>query len=452
MLRSIHSRLLFVASLVLAAFFGLSGIALEKAFRQSVEEAARERLQGQIYGLLGAADVDTEGRMRLPRTLPDPRLSEPDSGLYARVVGENGAYQWSSPSLVGRSADFVRPVLPGEEVFQWISTPGRGEFLVLNFGVLWEDNEGQELAYTFAVAVATAGMLAQVGEFRATLFFWLGGAALLLLLVQGGVLRWGLRPLRRVASDLRRIESGRASELEGQYPPELKGLTRNINSLIKHGRASQTRYRNTLGDLAHSLKTPLAVLQGAVESGETDTLHQTARDQIQRMNEIIGYQLQRAAAARSDVAHALPVGPVVEKIVATLQKVYRDKGVSCSRELNPDAVFFGDEGDLMEVLGNLLENAFKYAAGVVRVHVGGSGPDQNEAHFVEITIEDDGPGILESAREQVLHRGERGDQQLPGQGIGLSVADEIIRIYGGELTIGESELGGAKLSIHLRRE
>jgi two-component system sensor histidine kinase PhoQ len=440
---SIHLRMVIAASFVLAAFFGLSGYALDKAFRDSVEVALKDRLQGHVYALLAAADTNTSGRMRMPETLPDPRFSNPDSGLYARITGEQGAYRWSSPSLVGRNLEFAPELEAGERRFLRSAT-GEGLHLFA-FGLVWEDNKGRELAYTIVVAESGATVAAQISRFRLTLFLWLGGAALLLLIVQGLVLRWGLGPLRRVAQDLQRIKQGESSALEGDYPSELRGLTQNINLLIRHGQASQTRYRNSLGDLAHSLKTPLAVLQGAVDRGDEANLRQAVQEQVPRMSDIVQYQLQRAAAAgRSDMVQAVAVAPILEKILNTLEKVYLDKGVTCRSELKGEARFFGDEGDLFEILGNILENAFKYCRSRVRVRTTGSAGEQPS---LRVSVEDDGPGIEEEEVGELLRRGGRRDEQVPGQGIGLSIADEIVRLYDGVLEIGQSDLGGARITL-----
>lgn len=444
---SLQTRLVVAGSLILVAFLGLTGMALDRAFRDSIETATIDKLKGQVYALLGAADVDRKGRLRLPELLTDPGLSEPDSGLYAQVQGESGAYSWQSPSMVGRDPEKIKPTPVGEFRFRRSAMPD--EMFILSFGVLWEDNTGREQAYTIMVSQTTDSLVSQIESFRFTMFLWMGGSALVLLLAQVLVLRWGLMPLRQVADDLKRIEAGDTDRLKGDYPKELLGLTQNINSLISHGQASQERYRNSLGDLAHSLKTPLAVMQGAIDSHDHDSLHEAVTEQLPRMDEIVRYQLQRASASgRSDVTRAQQVAPVVSKIVNTLQKVYHDKGVTCSQDLDDKAMFYGDQGDLMEFLGNLLENAFKYCAGYAAVSVECPEHEEGARLPLLLTIEDDGAGIPESEWKRVLGRGERQDQQQQGQGIGLAVADDIIRLYGGDLKIGHSELGGTKIDIN----
>ncbi|MES9856032.1 MAG: ATP-binding protein [Sedimenticola sp.] len=436
---SIHSRLLWAATLVLVAFLGLGGLALDRAYRDSLEQAVEARLMGHIYQLLGAAETDEKGRMRLSKNLSDPRFANPDSGLYAQAKGEEGGYRWQSHSTIGSALALLQQVVPGQQRFQHLAS-----HYILNFGLLWEDDSGRELDYTFAVAESDQAIKAQISAFRESILFWFGGAALVLLLAQWAALRWGLGPLRQAAQRLKLIESGEAEHLEGQYPKELTGLVRNINSLIHTGRSTQERYRNSLGDLAHSLKTPLAVLQGAVDKGDADELREAVKEQVPRMDQIVSYQLKRAAAmGRRGLADNTAVAPVVTRLIRTLEKVYREKGVDCKSQLDEMAIFPGGEGDLMELLGNLLENAFKYCRSQVAVTLLVTGAEPR----LEIHIDDDGPGIPEAERSGVLQRGKRADQRAQGQGIGLSVADEIIRLYGGEIQIQDSELGGATVVV-----
>lgn len=440
---SIHGRLLLAASVVLAAFLGLGALGLDRAFRDSAESALQTQLMGQVYALLGAADTDEQGRMRLPETLPDPRLSNPASGLYAQVSGEQGNYHWHSPSAVGRNLPMIDGIPPGQPHFEYLASDD--SLYLLSYSLLWEDDAGGEIAYLFAVAENASGLQQRVAAFRRTILLWLGSAAVILLLVQGVVLRWGLKPLRAVAQDLRMIETGSRTRLEGDYPRELRRLTDGINSMIQQGESSRDRYRNSLGDLAHSLKTPLAVLQGAAEGGDAGLLREAVAEQVPRMNDIVQYQLKSAAVAGRGVSltHKTRVRPVIDKLVNTLQKVYRDKTIDCRCSVAENALFPAEQGDLLECLGNILENAFKYARTTVVVDFERT-PDGKR---VSLGIGDDGPGIPVAVRERVLRRGERADQRTPGQGIGLSVASEIVHLYGGDLDIGESDLGGARIVI-----
>jgi two-component system sensor histidine kinase PhoQ len=445
---SLQSRLLLAASLVLAGFIGATGLALDKAFHVSAEAAMQDQLQSHVYALLAAVDEDKDGHMIPPRELPEPRFSEPDSGLYAVITNHENNPLWRSTSLTGRDINVTEQQMPGKRSFSQLVRSGM-QLYVLTFGVAWEDYAGAEALYTFTVAEDATGFQSEIDSFRSTLWRWLGGMALVLLLAQGAILRWGLRPLRTVTADLQQIEKGHADRLEGHYPKELAGLTSSLNSLIEHSKAVQIRYRNSLGDLAHSLKTPLAILQSS-QSGDAgshsnpDDGQSLVSEQVERMDDIISHQLQRASVSgRATLAKPVPISKVVERLVRSLDKVYRDKQVAVNLELDPAPTFTGDEADLTEILGNLLENAYKYCMRTVLVHV------KSDQHTggVEISIEDDGPGIAADQIDTVLLRGKRMDESIPGQGIGLSMANEIITVYGGQLTITASPLGGTLIQV-----
>jgi two-component system, OmpR family, sensor histidine kinase PhoQ len=281
---------------------------------------------------------------------------------------------------------------------------------------------------------------------------YLGGAGLLLLGVVALVLRWSLRPLRRLARDLGEVERGEVEQLEGPYPSELTSLTDNLNAFIESEREHLTRYRNTLADLAHSLKTPLAVLRSRLDTDDAGLLRAEVQEQVGRMNEIVAYQLSRAATSGHQRFSApLEIEPKAEEIVRSLEKVYASRGVYCEFELDPTARFHGELGDLMELLGNLLENAFKWAGQRVLLTVR---PLQEAvpSHLagLHLVVEDDGPGIAPENVERLLQRGVRGDERVHGHGIGLSIVQDIVRSYRGELRVTRSEeLGGARFEVKI---
>lgn len=450
-MRSLRSRLLVAATLVLAGFLGATGAALFSAFRDSAETAMRDRLEGYAYALLAAADEDSVGRLQMPQALPDRRFLTPDSGLYALVTGTDGRYLWHSPSLAGQPADFLRVQSPGQRQFH-DQTLGDARLLVLNFGISWEDYQGQPLEYTLAVAVDTAPLLDEVEGFRVSLWTWLGGLALILLIAQGGILRWGLRPLQVVCDDLKRIETGMADRLEGGYPLELQGLAGALNTLIASSRANQQRYRNSLDDLAHSMKTPLAILRNAADQrDDPQSFRDTVQEQVSRMDEIVQHQLRRAAASGpTTLGRALDAPAVARRLANSLNKVYQDKPIRVQLVLRPDSRFFGDEADLMELLGNLMDNAYKYGRTQVRVRMAPLPGVPRPG--LAIQVEDDGPGIAPERVDEVMQRGRRMDQSIPGQGIGLSMVQEILEVYGGEIQIKASALGGACVQIRFPRD
>lgn len=447
---SLNARLLLASSVVLAAFLGITGLVLDRAFQASTEAALRDRLQGHLYALLAASDLDKRGQLQLPAELPDPRFSLIGSGLYAEVAGNTGIPVWRSKSLLGSNLVFAPSPSLGQRVFSKLSTDKGVPLLSLGFTVSWEAAAQGERRYTYRVAESLTSFDAEVNRFRRSLWGGLAAAAFLLLGVQSAVLRWSLAPLRRVSADLRAIEGGLAQRLQGDYPRELRQLTDNLNGLLASSDDLLKRYRDSLGNLAHSLKTPLAVLRGALD-GETnpDALRAIAREQLTGMSRLIEYQLQRAAASgRAPLTAPVQLKPVVEKIIAALAKVYADKNVNVSLDISEDVVFHGDAGDLTEMLGNLLDNAFKWCRGHVHIAAQRSSAPGALRPQLEIRIEDDGPGIAADMKARVLQRGVRADQTMPGHGLGLAMVQDTVLLYRGELQIANGPRAG--LIIRLR--
>lgn len=448
---SLNARLLIAASLVLLAFLGMTGLTLDRAFRESALVAVRDRLQAQVYMLLGAANLAPSRALALPGTIPEARFSTPGSGLYATIVDGNGRLIWRSPSLLGRTLSFPSPPDPGAFRFKSIGTSDGLDFFTLSFTVRWEVAPDTYRRYTFQVAENRQGFMNQVEEFRGNLWGWLSASALVLLGMQGIILHWGLRPLRQIARQVNEIEAGRRSELTGPYPKELRLLTKNLNALIRHSQAHLERYRHALGDLAHSLKTPLAVLHGAVENSPSNpNLNTTVQEQVEHMNRIVEYQLQRAAASgRIALAAPLRVEPVVRKVTDALTKVYADKNLRFVTEVEPGIAFYGDEGDLMEILGNLADNACKWSRNQVAICVKTVKTALQPQWILE--VQDDGPGIPAGQRRTILDRGKRADPTTAGHGIGLAVVRDIVEdVYRGNLEISQGSLGGALVRVRLQ--
>ena len=452
---SLQARSLAAASTVLAAFLALAFFALDNAFYSAARSALHERLQGYMYAYLAAADTSRSGALIPPEVGPDPRFDRPTaSGLYAAILGDRFAgsklQQWRSPSAIDRELPFDEPLPRGESRFSGPLPSTVGELYVLAQGVDWLTEGKTELHLTIYVAEDSGALDQQVVAFRRTLLFWLGvlGTALLLLLLL--VQRWSLAPLRRVAIDLAEVERGGQERLGSAYPRELSGLTTSIDNFIEGERERLKRYRNTLSDLAHSLKTPLAVMRSQLENdGDGRTLRWTVLEQVGRMDEIVAYQLSRAATSgHQTFATPLPIDACAEEIVRSLEKVYAAKGVLCEFELDAAARFHGDQGDLMELLGNLLENAFKWARR--RVVLSAAPVAGGQRPGLALHIEDDGPGIPTDQVEHLLQRGVRGDERVQGHGIGLSIVQDIVRAYRGELQVDRSPLlGGARFTVTL---
>lgn len=453
---SLQTRSLAAAGAILAAFLALTFVALDRAFVQATESGLRDRLQGYLYAYLAGSDTTRSGALIPPEVGPDPRFDEPAaSGLYAGIVGERilGSRDgsWRSPSAVGRELPFTAELPRGPAHFEGPLTTPEGDLFVLAQGVDWNAGGKNELHLTFYVAEDDRALRAQVDIYRRTLLGWLGGLGIVLVLLLLAVLRWSLAPLRTVSADLARVERGEEERLRASYPVELAGLTASLNAFIDGERERVKRYRNTLADLAHSLKTPLAVMRSQLEIGnDGQALRWTVLEQVGRMDEIVAYQLSRAATTgHQTFAAPLPVESFAEEIVRSLEKVYASKGVLCEFELDPAARFHGDQGDLMELLGNLLENAFKWARRRViltaRPLAGG------KRAGLELIVEDDGPGIPEDQVERMLQRGVRGDERVQGHGIGLAIVQDMLKSYRGDLVVDCSPtLGGARFLVRLK--
>ncbi len=436
---SLNARIGLSAAAVLAIFIVLTALALDRAFRDSAAAAMQERLRAQLYLVMAAAEVDRRGRVKMPERLAEPRLALPESGLYAMVRGEDGTSLWRSPSAVGVELPPGESLAVGAERFE-----RRGEaYFVYDLGLEWEVR-GRSFPLTFSVAEELTPFEAQLARYRRGLWGWLGAMAGLLLVTQAVVLRWGLRPLRTVAGELQSIEAGGQDSLQKDYPKELAGLTENLNALLRHERAQQARYKDALGDLAHSLKTPLAVLRGALGETADRELEGALEEQVVRMDGIVQYQLQRAATSgRSALMAPLPVNDIVRRIIDSLDKVHREKGVQITVEVDEGVQVRGNEGDVMELFGNLLDNAYKWCRQQVAVAVTCT---QGSLHAM---VEDDGPGISPEQAAEILKRGVRMDESTPGHGIGLAMVRDIVEAYDGAIEILNSELGGAGIHVRL---
>jgi two-component system sensor histidine kinase PhoQ len=439
-MRSLRSRLILAASLILTIFIVFAGYTLDRAFYESAEAGLQENLNTQLTLLLAGTEVDNPNDIDMPTRLLETKFSLPSSGLYAFIVNEKGKILWKSLSTVGVRLPSPIKLPHGEQRLQRISVDNEN-FYLKSSGILWYTKTGA-VPLTFNIITDLTEFNNQISEYRQTLWGWLIGLAAILLIVQIIILFWGLTPLKRVVKELNAIESGNQERITQTYPTEILRLTDNINGLLEHEHTQQTRYRNALADLAHSLKTPLAVLSGALHEIKDEIQQQSLYEQIQRMDHIISHQLQRAATAGSSpIRKSIEIEPLVNKICRALDKVYAEKQIKFDLHLPADLTVRVDEGDIMEVIGNVLDNACKWCT--QRVRISASLKDKR-ARF---TIADDGPGIQDSAIEHIIQRGGRMDQTMPGQGIGLSVVQEIVTAYNSKLAITQSDLGGAAFSF-----
>lgn len=440
---SLRRRLLVSATILLLLFLGLTGLGLDRAFERSQVSGQAERLFLRVLNLLAESELEGE-TLWLPLSLAEDRYNSPESGLVALVLNANRHIVWESRSSEWLDLhDWIRAqeaIEPGQEEFG-----EHGGYVYERYAVVWEGSDGGDRLFEYWVLEDAAPLNRTLQTFRRQLWGGLIAVTLVLLVALWLVARWGLKPLRTVAENLQQIRTGDKSRLEGHYPEELRPLTDNLNRLLEAEQGQRERYRQAMADLAHSLKTPLAVMR-TLSPGEEAELN----DQINRMDQIVRYQLQRAVTeARTGpvLGQRSSLGLALERLGKALEKafLYEDKALDLPETDGADWDVALDNNDLLEVLGNLLENGFKYGRSVISVSVNpGTEPDS----WV-VDIDDDGPGISLEKREEVLARGQRLDTMQPGQGIGLSMVKDILASYGVSLQIHDSPLGGARFRLVL---
>jgi two-component system, OmpR family, sensor histidine kinase PhoQ len=450
--RSLSTRLLTSVSVLLIVFFGLTIAALDLVFRQVTEQAMRDRLEAQLLALISASEEDGVALEPTPEKTEE-RLKNPGSGLYGEILRADGYPSWRSNSLTGSGLAFDIQLPPGARKYGELRRGDGAPVRALSRGIAWQFDDGETRTFVYSVAEDLQPYYAQLHRFRVQLFGWFGVLMLLLVGALWVLLRRLLAPLRRVEREIEAIEAGSLNELGIGYPRELLGITTNLNTLLRGERERLSRYRNTLGNLAHSFKTPLAVMRNLLGSSQARDLAiaNQLNEQVGRMDDIVRYQLKRAAASGGSGLGAAPVDvrQTTEALRAALLKVYAERALSCEVAIPDGVMFMGDREDITEIAGNLLDNAFKWARRRVRVTAERIERATARRDGLSMVVEDDGPGIPEGDRARVLERGARLDERVSGQGIGLSVVRELVELNGGTIRIAQSSLGGARIEVRL---
>ena len=448
---SLSSRLLISVSVLLLLFFGVTIAVLDSAFTEAGEQARRDILDGHLVALLAAAEPDDNAELALPARLGEPRFGQIGSGLYGELRNDSGVIIWRSKSALG--LNIPGDVVPelGNQLFTRESLMDDTPLLTLSLAVDWEFDDGSSKSYVFKVAESLDSFNAQIAKFRGQLFGWFGAVAATMLLAFSFLLRGLMKPLRKIEAEIGEIEIGDRVSLSNQFPTELTGVARNMNLLIESERARSDRYRHTLDNLAHSLKTPLAGMRALLGGKRSQDFGERLNDQIDRMDEIVRYQLRKPAAVAADnlVLQSVPVEKEIGRLIDGLRKVYHEKAPQFDVSIDRGMQFRGDTGDFLELAGNLLDNACKWCEQRVRISVVPSIGGQAIASGMVLSVSDDGPGIPQDAADALLQRGMRLDESTPGHGIGLAVVKDIAHSYGGQLSIKKSKLGGAEITVSI---
>lgn len=430
-------------------------LVLSRVFRDSAERSFDNRLTADLESVITVTELDCEGTIVMPRPLVAERFINPFSGWYWQISSTANP---PKPLTRSRSLwDQWLPLTAGATSairMGYVTGPKKQNLRyaerVVTFPALDETDEGQKctgVATDFRIMVAAdlIDVEAEVQSFNTTLFWSIGllgvglfGATLLQV-------RWGLVPLYQVSKSLANIREGRADKLEGPFPAEIEPLAQELNALVAHNAEVVARARTHVGNLAHFLKTPLSVLANEVQ-GATGPMAETVARQVQTMRRQVDHYLARARAVASAqvIGARAEVGPIISDLMRALQKIYTPRGVHLEKQC-PDGLYFrGDRSDFEEMVGNLLDNACKWAESEVKVTVSVSKPGR-----LSVVVVDDGPGLTDEQMNRVIERGERLDESKPGSGLGLSIVKEIAELYSGYLTLGRADSGGLSASLDL---
>jgi signal transduction histidine kinase len=443
---SIRQRLIIVAAIWILALLAIGGVALDRIVTGTITRQFDTQLGSALPAMIAAAELDPFGEVRFNRPPVDPRFNEPYSGLYWQVAAE-GRLPFRSRSLWDRelpadlSISCVEPCETRSDAFR--NEPLR---IVERDGII----PGSPVVWRFQVAQSTEQLDTQVASVRATLWWSLGalGAGLFALAVLQATI--GLMPLGRISAAMAAIRAGRMTRAPtDDVPPEIAPLVNELNALLDHNEQSAESARMHAGNLAHALKTPMSVLMNEAAAGSPDLADTVVRE-LSTMRRHIDHHLARARAMgrRTAATARADVFPSLERLVSAIERIYAERNVVIDLTGDRGLVFRGERQDLEEMAGNLIDNAAKYGGGRVFITVSrGEGSDRD---FLLIQVEDDGNGIPVKLREGLFERGARLDTGKPGTGLGLAIVRDVAGIYGGSVSLAESEdLGGLLVTLKL---
>jgi signal transduction histidine kinase len=409
-------------------------------FQRHIEEYFDAFMFDHMEENIAAARINDQGQLYLTWIPTDPRFMNPHSGWYWQIYEEDKLIA-GSESLLNDTVEFI---LPNEENYtqiQKVVGPGDERLRAL---VLDVKLKGSSSVYTFAIAGSVNSIRRDVEGFTSKLgitLIILGAGLLIVVLLQ---IRFGLKPLRLLKDSLSNIRTGRENRLPEKFPSEIQPIVHELNALLDHSESLLERARTQVGDLAHALKNPLTVIRN--EAGEVkDHRGQLIREKADAMGAYVERYLSRARAAGSAniIGASVAVQPIAKDICYLMARMYQDKNIDIILKDLKGLYFKGDAQDLEEMLGNLMDNACKWARSKVVVK-----GEQKNSRLV-IDIDDDGPGIPEDQKESVLQRGRRLDETVPGSGLGLAIVIDLAHLYHGSLTLHQSDAGGLGARLEL---
>ena len=450
---SLHLRLLLGTLLWIAASIMVAGWALGGLFRQHVAAQFHAELKTHLDQIAAHLVLEQDGRVSLSVAQSDPRFSKPYSGVYWQIdqIGQAGKNVFGllrSRSLWDDVLDVPSDTPMNGEIHQHrVSGPGNTTLGMVERVVIFEDTlpDQAETRFRLIVAADERQMLEPVERFNGMLWLTLGllGGGLALVAVIQVLI--ALVPLRRLHRALAAVRGGTTLDLEGRFPGEVQPLVEEFNTVLAQNAEVVERARTQAGNLAHALKTPLSVIANAANRKDSELAYLVS-SQVDVARKQIDYHLSRSRAAASVRIPGVrtPVFPVLEGLVRVMKRIHADRNIELLvHPSNEHVMFRGEEQDLQEMFGNLLDNACKWASRRVEIVV-----TVTEGYFT-VTIDDDGCGIAASERERVCHRGERADELMPGSGLGLAIVNDLVRLYGGSIELGTARLGGLQVALTL---
>ncbi len=448
---SLVRRLVLLAATWSLAVLVVAGLSLSAFFNRSASHRFDDELSDTVDGLLAGASV--EAGAIVPPPFTDPRTLRAYSGEYWEIAIPDAA--GGLHALVRSRSLWDHALAPPPGAAALARSPGKTLFYdspgpmkqPLRVAALQGRLPEIAMPVVFMAAEDRTPVNRDVRTFTTTIagaLVLLGAGLIAAVIIQ---VRVGLRPLFALRREVASVRTGQSERIMGHYPSELEPLAFELNALMAHTQEIVERQRTHVGNLAHALKTPLSVI--LTEAGQQPgKLAEVVTRQAQSMGAQVDHHLRRArAAARAQgQGERTPVAPVLEELSRTLERIFREKLSSVDWRSPDDLCFLGERQDLLEIAGNVMENACQWCAGKVRVTAGGAAGRQ----FL-LTVEDDGPGLAEDQRGEVLRRGARLDESAPGSGLGLAIVDELVRAYGGSVSMGASAMGGLMLELLLPR-
>ena len=433
---SLRLRLLLGASLALGLTLMIAGASLYLLFQRYVEQVASQQLQNHFVQLAANISLDSQSKVQSGSTLSDPRFQKPYGGLYWQINEEDAA------PLRSRSLwDFslAKSALPDGTVHV-IEGPGGSHLFALEKHIILQDKTKMPCPLDVTIAIDRAELEHTLDDFGdelaiglALLFTTLLGSSLIQTVI-------GLGPLQVLRRGVESIMEGKATRLEGPYPSEVKPLAQELNALIQAREGELERARLRAGNLAHGLKTPLTVMSAAadqlVAKGQTRIAHQI-RDGAEQMRNLVERELARARMASGQAVKLTKVAPIVARMVNALKHTTDNQALAWQSEIPPASEMPIEAGDLLELVGNLLDNARKWAKSRILISFKNG----------TLTIEDDGPGVPDDKLQAIQKRGVRLDENVAGWGLGLGIVRDLCETYGLDLTIKRSGLGGLSVSV-----